>query len=808
MKTAPTPADVPAAQRRRLRPHVTAAVVLGVVVLAIFADVLVDSRPIVVGAEGTDLYKQFAYWREFGFGELARGNLALWNPHVFCGCPFFGGAQSALLYPPNWLFMVLPLVTALNLSFALHLWLTGVFMYAWAFHRGLGAAAATVAGAVLMLSGAVFMQIMPGHLPHLCTLAWAPLVLLAIDGLIDRPSLGWVLLGALAVAMQILAGHPQYFFYTAVTAGLYAAMNLVFKSPRRLVSLGGLAAMFLAAAALGAVQLLTTLSESSETLRSGGMALDRAAQYSFPPENLACFLVPGFFGGAGQMAYWGRWFLWEMQPFIGVAGFFLALYGAMAGPRDKRRFSILMVAIALVLALGAYVPPLFRLTHDYVPGLDRFRNSCRFLYPATLFLAMLAGLGAQTLVSRRRFVIGSAALAFAAAVAMAVAGTVIYRWATAPAEEGNTWVEVLAAMHRTGESWQNPAVFSDGDFIRRAGVFAARGVWIAAATAAVLAILLVVARRWPRAGYLVAALAVAEMMVFGWGFQRPTFELDSGLPGALRPYVVPQGDGSRMLNPFVPNLAAAIGGADLWGYDSFVLRRYMQFIYFTQGWPPEDADYFQHVGQLQPHPLFAMLRCRYVMVVSGNNVMLVPFEPMGRLHLVGSCRVYPGRDAVFGAMASPDFDPRQTVILESDPPIVPAGQSEPGWARVVETSTDAMTIQAELSAPAILLATDAYSKFWRARAMPGSSQKDYTVMPANYCLRAIPLAAGQHRIRLEYRPTGFLIGRWVSLAAAGAYLAGLVLYVLARLKGRLAGGPKPADRTVPVYVNPRRPPAT
>lgn len=223
MKTELPSSRKSAPQQHPRRTHVIAAALLGVLALSIFADVLMDPLPTVVGEAWTDVYRQFAYWRQFGFSQLAEGHLVLWNPHIFCGSPFFGGAQSALLYPPNWLFMVLPLVTALNLSFALHLWLVGVFMYAWAFHRGLGAPASTVAGAVLMLSGVVFMKIAPGHMPSLITMAWAPLVFLTVDKLIDRPSLGWVLLGALAVAMQVLAGHPQHFFYTAVVAAIYGA---------------------------------------------------------------------------------------------------------------------------------------------------------------------------------------------------------------------------------------------------------------------------------------------------------------------------------------------------------------------------------------------------------------------------------------------------------------------------------------------------------------------------------------------------------------------------------------------------------
>ena len=806
MKTAPVPSATSAAPRRGLHPHGTAAAVLGAVVVAIFADVLADVSGRVVGQASlvNDLFKQFAYWREFGFTELARGNLALWNPHIFCGCPFFGGMQSALLYPPNWLFMLLPLAMAVNLSFALHLWLTGVLMYAWAFYRGLRAVAATAAGAIAMLSGAVFLQLLPGHLPHLCTVAWAPLVLLAVDGLIDRPSLRWVLLGSLAAAMQILAGHPQYFFYTAVAAAVYGAVQLV-RARQRWRSAVGMAAMFAAGATLAAVQLLTTFSESSETLRSG-LSVAQAGEYSFPPENLLCFLAPGLLGGTSETPYWGRWFLWEVQPFIGVAGLMLATYGALAGGRGHRRYAAWMAAVCIVLALGAYIPPLFRLAHDYVPGFGRFRNSGRFIYPATLFLAMLAGVGLSALVQApprpRRW---AAMVVLAAAVVMGGAAVLMHAWAGAP--NGGAWATMLRSIQQTQQSWMakgSPQTFAEPGFARQVGQSATWAMAIASVTAAVLAGILLAAGRWPKLVYAIALVAVVELTAYGLT-QRPTFELRATQPPGLADLVRGRGDDTRTLNPVLPNLAMAVGGEDLWGYDSFVLRRYMEFIYFTQGWPLEDVDHFQHIGVIRPAVLMTLLRCRDVVVPGEGGLQVIRMPPpMQRVQLVGQYLVCPGGQNVLKAMKAPDFDPRRTVILEQEPPIKPTGAVEGGW-EVVESSTNTMTIEAEVSAPAILLVTDAYSKHWRARALPGSSQKDYAVMPADYCLRAIPLEAGRHHIRLEYRPVGFLIGRWVSLGAVAAYLAAGVLCVV-RGRRRRARGNKPAYPPV-TYVNPRRIPS-
>ncbi|MGA3116607.1 MAG: YfhO family protein, partial [Syntrophobacteraceae bacterium] len=67
----------------------------------------------------------------------------------------------------------------------------------------------------------------------------------------------------------------------------------------------------------------------------------------------------------------------------------------------------------------------------------------------------------------------------------------------------------------------------------------------------------------------------------------------------------------------------------------------------------------------------------------------------------------------------------------------------------------------------------AYSKGWHAHALEGSSQARYQVIPADYAFRGIPLEPGKHRIRLEYMPDEFRIGRIISLVSLGIFTVGL-----------------------------------
>jgi uncharacterized membrane protein YfhO len=116
-------------------------------------------------------------------------------------------------------------------------------------------------------------------------------------------------------------------------------------------------------------------------------------------------------------------------------------------------------------------------------------------------------------------------------------------------------------------------------------------------------------------------------------------------------------------------------------------------------------------------------------------------------------------------MAARDFDPRRTVILESEPHPLPTLNPNPGTVRIADLSSDELAVEADVATPSILLITDPYSRDWRAVPLAGSSQQNYEILPADYILRAIPLAAGHHHLLVEYAPPSFQTGRAISLAA-------------------------------------------
>jgi uncharacterized membrane protein YfhO len=82
-----------------------------------------------------------------------------------------------------------------------------------------------------------------------------------------------------------------------------------------------------------------------------------------------------------------------------------------------------------------------------------------------------------------------------------------------------------------------------------------------------------------------------------------------------------------------------------------------------------------------------------------------------------------------------------------------------------------MQVEAITKTPGVLLLNQSYSRFWRATALPESTQQSYTILPGDYTQIAIPVRAGRHKLTLRYQPSLFPIGAAITSISLIAYLA-------------------------------------
>jgi hypothetical protein len=744
-----------------------AALVAGSLMLASLVLVLLLPSGTILSTAASDMLYEFVSSRAYLADSLRHGYLPLWNPYTYAGQPFLGGFESAVFYPLNLIFLCLPLERAINLSILLHLVILGWGLERWATQRGLNPWAAVLTGFFVMpFTGAVFPHVYAGHLSNLCTMAWAPWIFLGLETWTRGGNRRGLFLASAAICLQILAGHIQYFFYTAVAAGTQSLLLSIAESATRRRAIPAVAISYLAGIALGAAQLLPGLAASGEGMRQEKLEHPIAAMFSFPPENFLTVIARGFFGSLSTSSYWGRCYLWEMLLFIGAVGPLLILI-ALSGTGPRRRVVILDLVVAgllLVLAVGVHTP-VFEILYRFAPGFGRFRGWSKFSFQANLFLVMVMATGVDVLLRRGKIPRTITWIGLLAGLITGGAGLVLFFYPNGI----DALVRFVAMTH---ESYLVPITSSlQPDFIPQAGIHAGLSLGLAGLVLIAASVILIFQEKRPILRWDIPVLLIAEMI--GFVVRQVTVcHISDAMSGDLRQFVAAHPGDYRVLDIPYPNNGFLLGAPDFGGDNPAVLRRYAEFIYFTQMGDPD------HVTQVlpirAPVPIYSMLRFRYAFIRSGPGLFVEESKtpPLPHLLLVSDHKVITGgRDAIFAEMHN--VDPSKSVLLESEPEPHPESGAT-GTARLVSDLPNELVIEADTAKPTLLLITDLYSHDWHAEALPDSAQQSYHLMPADYILRAVPLAAGHHHLRVVYAPPAVPVGIGISLVAWALWIGFLI----------------------------------
>lgn len=385
-------------------------------------DVLGASSSGLYVGNGTDLYSYQYPLRATAAAMVSQGQAPWWNPYVLGGVPSLAGWQLGLLYPPHLLQLLAPWA-ATEAMLWLHLaWLAaGSAWLAQRWRPGLPAWAAVTAAGAAALGGQTWGHIYAGHVSWIEALAWAPWLWGALVGWMERRrprDLAWA---SAALALQLLAGHPQLSYLTLVGAAVLllarsvgdrrppAAGAALERWPLAAVAALGLLLAGAAAGLLTAAQLGPTAALTPHLNRALSTPLEIATSYSAPPVTLWTSWAPAALGGASTkltaFAYH------ETLAFLGPAMIALVLSGAaVAG----RRGAVLLAAatLATLVSLGEHGPLLPALV-DWLPGLTAFRVPGRWMVLPMLWAVPLAAeaLGAALQGPAKRWPWWGAALA-------------------------------------------------------------------------------------------------------------------------------------------------------------------------------------------------------------------------------------------------------------------------------------------------------------------------------------------------------------------------------------------------------------
>lgn len=337
---------------------------------------------------GLDLVFYTYPYREAAARALRSGRIPLWNPDIFDGAPFLANIPSAVLYPLNLIYLV-PGPRLLVVSMVLHLALAGIAFLVFA-RVALGTGTAAAAAGALCYAAGGFAIVRTDQLNQNNAMPWIPLLILGLDQAHRRRSPPWAAVLAVALALEVLAGHPQEVYYTALIAGAWLlglawnARTEGLASARRLLwpAAGTVTGLLLAGA-----QLLPTLELSRQSIRAQGLSAGAAGAFGLPVHGLLLYLLPDYETGLHT----------EFAAYVGAVGLVLALCGWLAASGDARLLlTAALGGVAVVLALGDQSHA-YAFAYRWLPGLASFRAPSRIVLDTTFALSMLAAWGLQRL---------------------------------------------------------------------------------------------------------------------------------------------------------------------------------------------------------------------------------------------------------------------------------------------------------------------------------------------------------------------------------------------------------------------------
>lgn len=408
--------------------RVAAAALMALFAMLLYAPALGDTQFVY----GTDTvshdYVMHLYGWSKSIGE--RGELPLWNPYMFSGMPMIGSAALCPFYPSQWLYALLPFNIGFTLQYVFAIMVGGIGAAWWMRCLGHRRSICVWAGFLYMVSGHFLTLTHAGHLQKMIALAWTPVALGATLQLVQlgrggvrhsRRYKAAALLG-IALAMQMLASHPQIFYATAAACvlqlvgmalttmrwksmyGREAAVRPV--SPGKLIRpVGRALAMSLLAlvvcAVISAVQFFPSWEMAGLSNRADGVTFAEAVETSYPPLELLEYGIPQVFGDSVRgsvVPYFGAWGERIVSDYIGLPVLFLAFVGLFGSKRRYRWFLLILLLAGVLIGLGRHTP-IYWLLYESLPGFDGFRSPGTYMFLTNCALIGLAAFGLDYLIS-------------------------------------------------------------------------------------------------------------------------------------------------------------------------------------------------------------------------------------------------------------------------------------------------------------------------------------------------------------------------------------------------------------------------
>lgn len=684
---------------------------------------------------------------EFLRRALARGEWPWWDPYVGGGAPAMANLTQSFFFPPYLLLVALgntPLLK--NVYFLSLLLLAGATSYLLLRRHRLSAEGSLFAAVAVLFCGGL-VQNVGSFIGQ--TAALLPLALLLTRWFLDWPS--WRRTAALAggYACIALASFPPLLVAIFGLAALYAAVLITVDADRRR------RAMRYAVGVTVSLTLVTFCYLPALVVQREAPQMARtyadAALTTVRWEAFSQLLSPVLMGG-------GKVYLSPPMPDIGIqvpyVGIVVLLVAGLAGPLPRRDatllFGVLAAAGGLITLKMIGIQPVHSIGR--LPGLDHIHFAHYFGIPLGLVLCLLAAFGVDRL--------------FAGGV--------------------RPWRLGLIAGGLVGVTLALPLIaYVRGALVHpRASDWLARWYLLVATLAVAIGLVIACGRaartgrhfRWAAAG-IIALLALEGTLNTFYPRQQRWDVWRHPVP-YVQQLIAHRDLGRIFSSGTLP--ANATSAFELFGLDSLMTfnsgrmfdlyKRYAApgaylFLREADRLPPEGVLDAANVGLVALRELRSGLigeaeKRAYRRLWGDGDTRLFSRPTPPRYFFTSQYRVLPASQALV-ALADPR--PPREVLVETPPPF--ASSLNRATDPPVRARVDRNRVVLRLKAPraGLIYCSEAHAAGWRATV----NGAPVPILPANYAFRAVPVAAGEAVVELQYFPPGLPLGLVLSLAGLG-----------------------------------------
>jgi hypothetical protein len=703
--------------------------ILTVILIAIvFVPLLLHPGHLLYPQDGQATDLTITHWPAVAYNVRSLrqdGQIPLWRTIIASGGPWAANPQSWLIYPPAWLFFLLPINLTFNLLLMAHLVLA-------AESKGcqgrqaldLKPPGAALAGLAFALAPWLSGQLAAGHINVVLALAWLPVALLGLHRAATTGRVAGALLAGVAWAAAILNHFQMAAFAVLLALAWYLLIVLRRDAPAGWSRRFGLLLLALAVALLLSAALLVPLGEALPYLNRTALTVEEAGALSLPWASLLATIIPAHGGEPEQLVY------------LGLPAFLLAVVGLVLKRDRVSWFLVIVAALAAAFSLGTH-GPLFPLLFRWMPGLGWLRVPPRAWVLVAFCLALLAGRGLDILlpsnltpVMRRRVTLtGLVALA----VTLTLAGGLLIMFQPTP-----------------------PAVWSLAAFA------------VLSATALLLRARARLQARYFALAFLILAAADLGLVRAAWTEMRAP--ADAFAWGAkVAEYLARQPDGTRSYSPSysLPQHTAiqhALALAD--GVDPIQLAHYAGFLstaggYEVSGYSPSLPPVLDDTSARPDAGRLGLLNVGYV---AADFPILA--EGLVLEQQIDGTYLYRNEKVLPRAFVVPYAERPAEIDIRLELPIVP------GPAQIVTYTPNRIVVEADLETPGLLVLSEVWYPGWRAR-VDGLA---VSIRRVEGTLRGVILDPGAHTVEFGYSPWT----AWVGLAISVSSMLALLVYGVIR----------------------------